>query len=225
MKKAISEKTIIIMILMLILAILIILPAQYIRKPHVTGAVVAQVFVRPSPIVYLCNISIVNGWNLISIPCSTNNQSVTSILNHVSGYFISIHSYNPLNSTDHWKSYNPTLPSWVVNDLIDISTDNGYWINVLSSSYLSVNGTIQKPATISLYNGWNLVGFISNQSRNISIALSSISGNYSLLSSYNSTNLTFIVYDPNRSNNNISELSPNRGYWINATSNIDWVIS
>ena len=225
MKKTISEKAIIILLLILILAILLILPPQYIRRPSVTGAVVARLYVNPLPITYLCNISIVSGWNLIAVPCSAKNQSVTSILSTISGNFVSIHSYDALNTTDHWKSYNPSLPSWVVNDLADIRTDKGYWLKSLSGAYLAVNGTIQKPATITLYNGWNLVSFISNQSMNISLALSSISGKYSLLSAYNTTTLSFIIYESAVSNNNLSELSPDRGYWINATTNADWVIS
>jgi len=53
---------------------------------------------------------------------------VDKILSSIAGNFASIHGFSVSDNDDQWKTYNPNLPSWVINDLSEISEDDGYWI-------------------------------------------------------------------------------------------------
>jgi hypothetical protein len=200
------------------------------NKPQITGyAVSTSLFVSGLIYPYNCNITLSDGWNLVSFPCGEmSNMGVTSVLQGIEGQYESIHSYYATDEEDPWKSYKPGLPSWVDQDLLLINTSRGYWINVLNSTSLNITGWIRLPATIPLESGWNLVGYPNNSSKTPQQAFSSINDSIASVHAYNSTDSAdyWKVYAPslNDSLNDLKLIIPNWGYWINATASADWVI-
>ena len=151
MKANISNRSILIIALILVAALLFVAPLEkLLGKEPILGAVVAKVFVKSQVSNQTCDISLVGGWNLVSIPCVPQNTSVDFILSSISGNYSSIHTYNTSEQLDYWKAYNPSMPSWVVQDINNISEDNGYWIKVASQDNIFVNGTITTPTSINL---------------------------------------------------------------------------
>jgi len=218
-----SGRSILIILLLVFVILLLVVPFEKIRgKPSILGAMVARVFVKPSAINTTCNVDLVGGWNLMSVACASDNSSLSNVLKSIDGMYVSIHGYNSSDVADPWKSYNPNMPEWVVQDLFIISEKSGYWINMNSSGMLSVNGTITtSPHKISLIRGWNLIGYPSENSKEPSDAFSSIAGSYSIAWAYNASEQEYLYYNPYLDTGTLTMIIPGLGYWINMTEDDD----
>lgn len=196
-------------------------------KPPVTGNATVGVSLTISGLSfnYNCELKLAEGWNLISIPCTPQSNSVTSVLQDISGNY-SIQTYDSNDQLDHWKSYKSGLPGWVDQDMNSINTSKGYWIRLFNSMTLHVNGTITLPTTVPLAPGWNLAGYPTNQSQTPLEAFASINTSIRLVYAYNSTDTSWKLYKPGRDNNlnDLVIIIPYSGYWINASTTLDWPI-
>ena len=220
--KRINKKTKWIITLIFLICLIVILPIKdIIINPSIVGHTIARVFVRGLETNYNCSAFFMDGWNLISIPCLADNTSTESVLYSIEGNYSSIHTYDVNDYSDHWKVYNPDLPSWVVNDLVQINEKQGYWINMKNQSSFYLNGTLIQPDDILLVRGWNLIGYPANDSKEITSALSTISGSYTLIWLYNATDNKYYYYNASAGNGTLQEMIPYYGYWINMSKNDD----
>jgi hypothetical protein len=188
----------------------------------ITGRVASTVFVLEKS-TQMCNLSLEKDWNLIELRCIPNDATASNVFQGHLSNILSIHTYKPLDSEDHWKAYSPGLPAWVVQDLSSIDRKEGYWINMKSAENISIVGYYIQPLTLYLYSGWNLMGFPLKDDHLINESLSSISGTYSLIYGYNASDLLdpWKVYDPNvdPALNDLIYFAELHGYWINMTQN------
>ena len=214
--KEINKKTKLIIILIVFIALIGILPIkEMIINPSIVGHTIARVFVKGLETSYNCSAVFMDEWNLISIPCLADNTSTKSVLSSIEGNYSSIHTYDVNDYSDHWKAYNPDLPSWVVNDLVYINEKNGYWINMKNQSNFHLNGTLIQPNEVPLVKGWNLIGYPTNDSKEITNALNPISGSYTIIWLYNASDSKYYYYNVSESNGTLHEMRPYYGYWIN----------
>jgi uncharacterized protein (TIGR03790 family) len=100
------------------------------------------------------------GWNLISIPFEPFNDNVTEALRSIDGEYDTVRFFDPNGTADPWKAYYSFKPS-AFNDLSAIDRRMGFWIHVLNSTVLEVNGTHYRSTDIFLRAGWNLIGYPS----------------------------------------------------------------
>jgi hypothetical protein len=212
-----DKKTKIIIALLVLLVLITIVPIkQIITDPSIIGRSISitKVFVTGLTVNHSCSATFFEGWNLVSNPCATENKSVGFVLSSIQGNYSSVHGYYPNDETDPWKAYNPSLPQWVVNDLNEISDLKGYWINMKNQSSFHINGTLTQPNMIPLSEGWNLIGYPANNSKNIEDALETISGNYDIVWMYNTTDDNYYYYNSSAGNGTITEMQEYKGYWI-----------
>ncbi|MFB6181182.1 MAG: hypothetical protein ABEJ93_04865 [Candidatus Nanohalobium sp.] len=106
------------------------------------------------------------GWNYFSTPLIPEEQSPEKVLEGIKGTDIDvIWGYNAENNT--WNSYDPDKPN---NSLDTIKPGKGYILKAKGSGTLTLTGTLVDakdpdniedlaPNDITLYKGWNLVGF------------------------------------------------------------------
>ena len=170
-----------------------------------------------------CDFQLTTGRNLVSFHCIRSVQSHTFTLESIENNYNYVFEYTG-SSGDSWKVRNPSLPSYVYQDLQWFSDSNGYWLFMQSNDSYFFNGSVSSVDEISLSTGWNLVGHPRNTTQNITTALSSINGNYSIILAYNSTSNQWQSYGP-LGNNSLQVIEANRGYWINATNSTTWVIN
>jgi len=221
-----SAKTWVIVGLVVFVVAFALLPLEvFVGKPSILGMVLAKVYIKPLEINKTCNAILNDEWNLIGIGCITGNDSLEYMLASIEGEYESIHTYDTLDADDKWKSYNPALPNWTINDLSIISPEKGYWINVNNSSSYSIEGTILIPRRISLTSGWNLVGYAGNVSNDENTAFATITGSYSIAWMYNSTSSNYLYYNPTLGSGTMNGVERGYGYWLNITNNVDWWIS
>jgi hypothetical protein len=229
MNKRVFNKNVLIIILVVVALVLWILPIkEIIQEPQIIGLTLAKLRVQPLVYEYTCSVNLTEGWNLVSVPCEASNMTREYVLSNLSNNYTSIHAYYADDVNDSWKSHNPSLPSWVVQDLTNISVEKGYWIKITTNRNFSVPGNISIPRVILLKKGWNLIGYPHYRSKDVEEALTSISGAYTLVYSYNKTDIndSWKRYNPyNLSGNDLENITPYFGYWINTTTDTALIIN
>ena len=108
------------------------------------------------PGLLMYNISLIAGWNLISIPLEQADTSLTTVLNSIDGHYDVLKYYDIIDKNDPWKTYRIGAST---NDLFDIDHTMGIWIHMLNATILVVEGAEPISTNITLYAGWNLVGY------------------------------------------------------------------
>jgi hypothetical protein len=169
-----------------------------------------------------CNFTLYNGWNLASFFCISIYQNTTELFEPIS--YNSIFMYDASSYIDPWISYNPSLPNWTVQSLPEtVSREQAFWISVSSDQNYYFNGSKKPSTTISLVDGWNLVGYPTSTSRNVSQAVLGITGSFVQIKTFNNSAKTYDYY--NGTNGTITNTSKYQGYWIEMNSTGSWVVS
>ncbi len=115
------------------------------------------------------------GWNLISIPFIQSDTNLGKVLFSIDGLYDAVQWYNITDTIDSWNHFKVGKP--LGNDLFELDETLGFWIQITppGDTIFPYNGT--QPIvnqTISLYPGWNLVGYPSNTSYNRTDGLNNI---------------------------------------------------
>jgi len=114
------------------------------------------------PGLWVVGISLVQGWNLISLPVVPISSAPKVALATVmaAGNVTILWSYTG-TPTPTWKSFNPALTSG--NTLTAVTDGMGLWVLMKTASTLYAEGYVIPPAgspsQYPLVAGWNLVGF------------------------------------------------------------------
>jgi len=174
-----------------------------------------------------CNISLVSGWNLASTSCEPANASTAAVLESINTTLISAHGYEPSGGLDRWKAYNPSLPNWTVQDLVNITRTKGYWLNLAQNSSLVHNGTWFSPSFVPLTTPWTLAGYPTNVSRDISVSLQDIVGSVQAVYLYNASDTAdpWKVYYPAAPGlSDLNDTIPGFGLWFRVQGNSSWMV-
>ena len=162
------------------------------------------------------------GWNLISIPYIQSNTNLGTVLNSIDGSYDAVQWYNATDANDQWKHYQISKPS-NLNDLDDIDHTMGFWVHITQpgETIFMFNGVqpIQNQ-TITLYPGWNHVGYPSLTSYNRTDGLNNVEfgTDVDAIQWYDAANKTwhFINQD--------DTFVPGRGYWVHSEIETSWVV-
>jgi len=151
---------------------------------------------------------LVEGWNLISLPLTADDMTVSSVFSSVAGKYDAIYSYN---ATTH---------SWVALGADDtLENGVGYFIHMTESGTWTYQGSAYTDMDISLQQGLNMIGWL-NCSKDISDALSSIEGDYWYVARWNATAQKFEIYVPDAPSmfNDFNTMERGEGYFISMKS-------
>ncbi len=178
-----------------------------------------------------CNMTLEPGWNLVSFPCLSDPLDIDFMMSPLNNSYDSLRFYNPADSDDPWKSYNPDLPSWVRHDLGEISRARGYWIYVEgNATEYYLNGNLSTPTLIDLEDGWNLIGYPSRSIRKVNDTFGSLVPNFHYVHLYNASETdkwkewtwNTTLYP---SNQDLNYTLLYHGYWIYMSTTDTLVIS
>jgi len=165
-------------------------------------------------------ISLVPGWNLISLPMEQPaDAAISSVLSGITGLYDIVWAY----PGQAWNFYDPINTSG--NSLTTMQAGLGYWINITAETpqTLSVSG-VAPSSSLPLLNGWNLVGYNGISCAAASKALSSLGSAVEV--SWGYPNQSWKVYDPNDpAGSTLTQLCPNNGYWIKVNQKEAWKVS
>jgi parallel beta-helix repeat protein len=165
-------------------------------------------------------ITLQKGWNMISAPLNQTDWQLSKVLKSIDGKYSAVQWYNITDPLDSWK--HNKVGKLFGNDLLEINNRMGFWIYMDSQEILNVKGYIPLNINISLYTGWNFVGYPSLDTNDLAFALSSIAGKYDAVYHYNATD----SLDPWKSDikADLNFMRPGEGYWIHATEDCLWIL-
>jgi len=155
-----------------------------------------------------------SNWNLISVAGGDEIISIEDALAPIMADVISVWAYD----NGSWLVYDPENPDF--SDLLDVEPGQGMWVNMRGNAELTIPGEV--PAYgVDLFDGWNLVGFSSPASRNVSDAISSIDGDVASVWAYQ--NGEWKVYNPlDSASSTLTTMDPGYGYWIEMNAPSVW---
>jgi hypothetical protein len=209
--------TVILLFIITIMTFERILPSSF---QTITGDVISRVNVT-QPLAANCNFTLYSGFNLVSFFCITTMTPRNDVIFNLTD-MESIFEYEE-EATDVWKSYNPSLPSFVIQDLHYMTRTKGYWIKMRADQNLFLEGDLRIPSYVYLKSGWNLAGYPTSQIKPVNTSFSTIDGNFTVVRAFDPQNKIFIAYVPGVGGA-LNQTEPYRGYWINATTDEVWVI-
>jgi parallel beta-helix repeat protein len=161
------------------------------------------------------------GWNLISFPTIQSNAKIKTLFQSIEGEYDGIQLYDATDSNDPWKHYK--VSKEFGNDLLDVDETMGILVHIIKSggSLFYFNGT--QPVTtqtISLYKGWNLVGYPSLSNHNRTVGLNNLIFNQEVdaIQWFDSLTKSWHFMGPDDS------FEIGRGYWIHAKSDCVWEV-
>jgi hypothetical protein len=160
------------------------------------------------------NITVVAGWNLVSVPIAGPTTLPAALADKVGGVvWTRAMWYDPTNAVDKWKQYNTAWAS-TMNDLTAVDNTRSVWLYVttIGDGQICVGGTgYSTPTTtaVQLRAGWNMVGFPSDDTTYTVANLKSACPTVTIVEQFNSgqTYLTLAMADANT-------FASGKGYWI-----------
>lgn len=177
---------------------------------------------------YTCNLTLRTGMNLVSVPCLPLNFPREDFFNNLSSGGANvevIYKYTP-QSNGQWEVYNASLPSYVVQNLYTFNAMQGIYFRMAAPESLTYNGPISSLNNIPLLRGWNLVGYPSLTTRNLSESIASINDTYLLIKTLEGTEEmgTYLADTPPPGNETLTNTSIYHGYWIRQSANDVWQV-
>ena len=167
-------------------------------------------------------ITLVPGWNFVSIPEQPDDTSAASVLAPIEGKYFKVWAVDNCDTEDPWKLYQPS--DLASSDLETIDPTKGMWIKALEVVDLPSTGTMAQKTSIHLCPGWNLIGFPLPQIRTLPEAMRPFEGKYRRIMSYDATatRSQWDVYstDVPEWGNDLWEMKPGRAYWVLATEEV-----
>jgi subtilase family serine protease len=169
-----------------------------------------QVTLNVKPVVVL-NVSV--GWNLISVPWLTSSYDVGSALNGLSWDKAMVYD----NQNKVWHTYDVNRDAKYNLGFPSLDNKPGIWVHITGAGEKVGPGDNIGNTTITLYKGWNLVGYPSNTVRTVADALSGI--NYTYVQTYNATSGQMVTLGTS------DYMMPGHAYWIYVPSTQTWTVS
>jgi hypothetical protein len=156
------------------------------------------------------------GWNLISLPVQPANTASSAVIAPVGACVTQV--LTTINGVSTW--YDPTRRDQ--STLGSMIPGIAYWMQMSCPGTLTIAGSTASKS-VNLVAGMNMVGYSSLVAAPISTALASIAGKYTSVWSYE--NGTWKTYYPKGSDKSqFTQLTPGKGYWIQATTATTWTL-
>lgn len=162
------------------------------------------------------------GWNLISLPLIQMNTSLEAVLDSISGDYDNVQIYNADDVGVPWKLHHISKPLNMV-DLYDLNHTMGVWIYITNpaGAKFVVNGLLPNTSIgITLYPGWNLVGYPSQNDyqRNIGLNNTFFGTDVDAIWTYNASAGQWMEMGAS------DRFERGKGYWIFSLAEINWQV-
>lgn len=162
-----------------------------------------------------------NNWTFLSselIPVSTNLEDILEDPNYgISGNYSKVMWYDA--SSSKWRSYMPDRDDWY-NDLSTWNQTMGIWVQMSGRDTLTIKGTYPTSTDITLYPGWNMMGFPSKADEKASLALPDEVTKIGVFDETEEYNIKYI------DDLSTYTMTSGEGYWLynNADNAVIWTV-
>ena len=163
------------------------------------------------------DIALATGWNLVSMPLEQTDTSIATVLSSISGNYERVKYYDTTDSMNPWKSYSP-ISSPSVNTLSDLDHTMAFWVYMKSPDVFSPTGEYPDSTNITIYPGWNFVGYPSqDKATTITTALTGVS--YDIVEGFDADDPAYLTVLTGT-----DIMMPGTGFWIHATAAGTWTV-
>jgi parallel beta-helix repeat protein len=162
------------------------------------------------------------GWNLVSLPRIQSDTNLQTVLQSIEDQHDAIQWYNVTDSNDPWKHHHISKPSYL-NDLEDINHTMGLWIHIIDpggAKLVMFGDILNSTQNITLYPGWNLVGYPSTTDKTRTLALNNLFFDTDVDAIWTHNATTKKWKEITASDN----FEVGRGYWIHAKNKVTWIV-
>lgn len=149
-------------------------------------------------------ISMKNGWNLISTPINLTNKSIDAAWATIEGNYDDAYAWNA--TVQGWESI-------VGRDGVkgNMTTELGYWVHMTADDKLVLVGNVSNKTGITIVDGWTIVGYPSVYPRDLDTLLTGFPTNYEVFA----WNATVQGWECGVGRNPpLTQFATGRGYWI-----------
>ncbi|UCE37401.1 MAG: right-handed parallel beta-helix repeat-containing protein [Thermoplasmata archaeon] len=162
-------------------------------------------------------------WNLISLPRPQSDPNLKTVFQSIENQYDAVQWYNITDTNDPWKHHHISKPSYL-NDLNDINHTMGLWVHVTDpggTTLVVMGDELTSNQDISLYPGWNLVGFPSKTNKTRVVALDTLNfgSDVDAIWTYNASTQKWVKLDEATDYFEIG-----KGYWIHSRVTKVWNI-
>ena len=149
-------------------------------------------------------ISLVQGWNLVSLHTQPADMSPSSIF---TGHFDVIEEMRTLQGV-----FNTSWPIFL-NTIQQLDLAGSYWVKANAArSGIQITGAPPTSTVITLTKGWNLIGFPSVAAQDTATVFASVAANNAIERVIGTGK--FYTFDDNALFNTLTNLKPGDGYWV-----------
>jgi parallel beta-helix repeat protein len=156
------------------------------------------------------------GWNLISVPLIQTDTSISTVLSSIEGKWDVAQYYDATCTNDPWKTYIAYRPA-SLNTLLNLNHKNAFWLHTTEQCRLTIYGQASTSTAISLYAGWNLVGYPSMNQKSISDALAGTG--YDSIEGFSASDPYHTGVLPDS-----YLMRPGEGYWVHVLADSVWIV-
>ena len=149
-------------------------------------------------------VSLVHGWNLVSLHTQPADMSPSSIF---TGHFDVIEEMRTLQGV-----FNTSWPIFL-NTIQQLDLADSYWVKANAArSGIQITGAPPTSTVINLVKGWNLIGFPSVGAQETATLFKPLSDRNAIERVIGTGE--FYTFDSNALFNTLSSLKPGDGYWV-----------
>jgi parallel beta-helix repeat protein len=161
-------------------------------------------------------------WNLLSLPRIQSDTDLPTVLQSIEGQYDAVQWYNITDSNDPWKHHHISKPS-NLNDLEVINYTIGLWVHITDpggTTLVVFGDVLTSTQNITLYPGWNLVGYPSTTDKTRTLALNNLFFDTDVDAIWTHNATTQKWKEITASDN----FEVGRGYWIHAKNKVTWIV-
>jgi len=168
-------------------------------------------------------IQLYQGWNMFSVPFIPESNTLTYIMRDIINKYDKIYHYDAESGT--WMIFNPRRSVFdPKNSLFRLEPGKGYWIKMNDDAILTVRGYELPEFSMTLYPGWNYIGYPYNEQVTVKNALGDVLDSTNIMYEYISLEKRYLVYEPQGSFNTLTYISGGKGYAIEMLMTDEWVV-
>ncbi|NQE46061.1 hypothetical protein C5S31_08580 [ANME-1 cluster archaeon GoMg2] len=159
--------------------------------------------------------SLVEGWNLISIPLQMDNNSINAVFTNASNGDVLYAYEGGWITATYYSGY-----GWD-GDFETIELDKGYWYGANSAYTVTIEGAEAGTRNVSITTGWNLIGYTRLNEASLDDLIPNAS-NEDVLFAYGEGWITATYYSGYGWDGELSKMEPGKGYWYGANEAFTW---
>jgi len=159
---------------------------------------------------FACNMTLKQGWNLISLCAEPSNNSIASVLSSIDYRYV-------LQWNQTGQSFDVYSPQSSGNKFTTFDNNQSYFVYISSAgdSSFGVLGDEFDDKNVSMIYGWNTPTYPYQFSSNITKYLDSIANKYRYLMKWNASEQLFMIYSPRQSEPLFTTIYMGEGQFIN----------